>query len=94
MENGVQVLGETAFADHYVYRSEDLDRMRAQAQRSNVEMVLTTEKDAGKLAPLLRPDDSWWALRLQVDVRRGQDALQRLLCEASDRPKFQGDVRA
>lgn len=94
MENGLQVYGETAFADHYVYRSEDVDRMRAQVSRSNVEIVLTTEKDAGKLAPLLRPDDSWWALRLRADVRHGQDALQRLLHGVSHTLPPQGDVRA
>ena len=86
MANGVQVLGETAFADHHAYRSEELARIRVQATRSNADMVLTTEKDAGKLASLLMPDDPWWALRLRADVKRGQDALHRLLFECSDRP--------
>ena len=94
MANGLQVCGETAFTDHHAYRSEDLDRIRVQASRANVEIVVTTEKDAGKLAPLLTPDDSWWALRLRADVRRGQDALHRLLCARSNTPKPQGDVRA
>jgi len=79
MANGLQVLGETAFADHHAYRSEDLDRIRTQAKRSNAEIVLTTEKDAGKLVPLLRPDDPWWALRLRADVRRGEAQLRRLI---------------
>lgn len=86
MANGVQVLGETAFVDHHAYRSEELDRIRVQATRSNADIVLTTEKDAGKLAPFLRPDDPWWALRLRADVRRGQDALHHLLREFSSRP--------
>ena len=94
MANGVQVLGETAFSDHYAYRREDLDRIRTQVARSNAEMVLTTEKDAGKLAPLLRPDESWWALRLRADVRRGQDALHRLICGFSAGPKKHGDGSA
>ncbi|MEQ1793345.1 MAG: tetraacyldisaccharide 4'-kinase [Nitrospira sp.] len=94
MANGLQVLGETAFADHHAYRSEELDRIRMQVKRSNVELVLTTEKDAGKLAPLLTADDPWWALRLGADVRRGQDALQRLLRDRSTRPRSEGDVRA
>ena len=81
MENGVQVLGETAFVDHHAYGSEELDRIRAQAMRSNVDMILTTEKDAGKLAPLLKPDDAWWALRLRADVRRGEAALRRLIMD-------------
>ncbi len=94
MANGVQVLGETAFSDHYAYRSEDLDRIRTQVARSNAEIVLTTEKDAGKLAPLLRPDEPWWALRVRADVRRGQDALHRLVCGLFARAQREGDGRA
>ncbi|MCC6139054.1 MAG: tetraacyldisaccharide 4'-kinase [Nitrospira sp.] len=94
MDNGLQVLGETAFADHHAYRSEDLERIRRQVKRANVEMVFTTEKDAGKLAPLLRPDESWWAVRLRADVRRGEDALHRLLRDLSKAPQPQGDGRA
>lgn len=86
MENGVQVLGESAFADHYAYRSDDLDRVRLQVNRANAEIVLTTEKDAGKLAPLLRPEDPWWAVRVQADVVRGRDALHRLLCQGLPQP--------
>ena len=88
------MLFRSAFSDHYAYRREDLDRIRTQVARSNAEMVLTTEKDAGKLAPLLRPDESWWALRLRADVRRGQDALHRLICGFSAGPKKHGDGRA
>lgn len=91
MANGAQVLGETAFADHHAYRSEELDRIRVQAMRSNADIVLTTEKDAGKLALFLRPDDPWWALRLRADVRRGQDALHHLLREFSSRPPLKDD---
>lgn len=94
MANGMQVLGETAFADHHAYRQDELDRIRLQAARSNVDIVLTTEKDAGKLNPLLKPDDSWWAIRLRADVKRGQDALHRLICGLSAGTQRQGDARA
>ena len=80
MASGVQVLGETAFVDHHAYRREELHRVRTQAGRAQAEIVLTTEKDAGKLAPLLNPGESWWALRLRADVVRGMTALRRLVC--------------
>lgn len=80
MASGFQVLGETSFVDHHAYRREDLDRVRMQAGRANAEIVLTTEKDAGKLASLLTPGESWWAVRLRADVVRGMTALRRLVC--------------
>jgi tetraacyldisaccharide-1-P 4'-kinase len=44
--------------------------------------VLTTEKDAGKLQPFLTPDDSWWALRIQVEIIRGEERLRGLVTDA------------
>lgn len=79
MDLGMQVLGETAYIDHHAYGPEDRTRIRAQVQRVGAEMVLTTEKDAGKLAPLLTADDNWWALRLRADVVRGEEQLRRLI---------------
>ncbi|HSN03368.1 MAG TPA: tetraacyldisaccharide 4'-kinase [Nitrospira sp.] len=85
MDLGIQVLGETAYIDHHAYGPEDLSRIRAHVQRVGAEMVLTTEKDAGKLAPLLSSDDPWWALRLRADVVRGEEWLRRLIqCEGQE----------
>jgi hypothetical protein len=39
---------------------------------------VTTEKDACKLAALLQPTDSWWAVRLSTSVTVGEDRLKRL----------------
>jgi hypothetical protein len=40
---------------------------------------VTTEKDACKLAALLHPTDSWWAVRLTTDVTVGEERLRRLV---------------
>ena len=50
---GVTVLDEIAYADHHRYTSGDLERLRAIVKEVKAEVVITTEKDAGKLAPLL-----------------------------------------
>ena len=43
------------------------------------ELVVTTEKDACKLASLLHSTDNWWAVRLTTDVTAGEDRLKQLL---------------
>lgn len=73
-------LAETAvFPDHHEYRPADLEDLRRRARQSGAEMLITTEKDAGKVAPLLRPDDRCWAVRLRTEIVEGQERLECLL---------------
>ena len=74
------MVGETVFQDHHHYRPDDVRRVRALAQAAGADMVLTTEKDAGKLAPLLPSVDGWWALRIRAEVIQGEAQLRRLVC--------------
>jgi tetraacyldisaccharide 4'-kinase len=76
---GFAVLGETAFRDHHAYDCGDVELVRAEAKRVKAELVVTTEKDAVKLTPLLTESDSWWALRLRAEVVRGEEQLRRLI---------------
>ena len=81
---GIEVLGETVFRDHHHYGAHDVRQIRINAQASGADMILTTEKDAGKLPPFLEPDDPWWALRLRAEVVRGEERLRRLIFASSD----------
>ncbi|MBH0202649.1 MAG: tetraacyldisaccharide 4'-kinase [Nitrospira sp.] len=76
---GVVILGETAFEDHHGYRHSDIEKIRVDLQAIGGEIVLTTEKDGGKLRPLLIPNDPWWMLRLGTKVMRGEERLYRLI---------------
>ena len=76
---GIEILGETAFEDHHDYHHDDIEKIRADLQTAGCEIVLTTEKDGGKLLPLLMPSDSWWMLRLGTDVVRGEARLYGLI---------------
>ncbi|HMS83225.1 MAG TPA: tetraacyldisaccharide 4'-kinase [Nitrospira sp.] len=76
---GVEVVGETAFADHHGYSHHDVQHIHANAKANGVDFILTTEKDAGKLSSLLGPNDPWWALRLQAKITRGEASLRRLI---------------
>lgn len=76
---GVEVLGETAFEDHHDYHHGDIEKVRADLRAAGGEVVLTTEKDGGKLLPFLRPSDPWWMLRLGTEVVNGQERLWNLV---------------
>jgi tetraacyldisaccharide 4'-kinase len=84
---GIRVLDEVAYVDHYAYTRQDVESLSARAAELQAELVVTTEKDACKLASLLRPTDSWWAVRLSTSVTEGEDRLKRLVFGMGDRLK-------
>ena len=76
---GIRILGEVAYADHHTYTRQDVERLRTRAVELQAELVVTTEKDACKMASLLHPTDAWWAVRLTTQVIEGEDRLRRLV---------------
>lgn len=78
-ELGVAVLEDVIFPDHHVYRPSDLEQIKGRAKRCGAQLILTTEKDAGKAAPLLTPGDQVLALRLETEILEGQERLERVL---------------
>ena len=47
---GLTVAGTQAFPDHYPYSERDLEDIAARAARANADAIVTTEKDAVKIA--------------------------------------------
>lgn len=82
---GLNVLDEIVFPDHHTYTASDLDQVRQRAAQVGAELLVTTEKDLGKIVPFLVPADQCWALRLRTDIFDGRERLERLL--------FPGDGR-
>ena len=77
---GLRVLEEVPFPDHHDYTATEVDNLRMKARAARAELVVTTEKDAGKLAALLKPTDAWWAVRLSTRMIIGEEKLrQRIL---------------
>jgi tetraacyldisaccharide 4'-kinase len=82
---GAKVVGELRFPDHHRYSTHDLADVKRRAQQAHADCLLTTEKDAVKIAAMCGTDTSMWALRLRTDVLAGQERLQRLLGSGQDR---------
>lgn len=77
--SGIDVVGERVFQDHYRYQAGDVSRIRIEALSAGADLVLTTEKDAGKLSMFLDPQDPWWALRIRADIIRGEERLRNVV---------------
>jgi tetraacyldisaccharide 4'-kinase len=88
---GMRVLGEVAYVDHHAYASQDVERLRAKAAELQAELIVTTEKDACKLAGLLQSTDSWWAVRLATYVTVGEDQLRRLVLGVGEKVRLKAD---
>jgi tetraacyldisaccharide 4'-kinase len=66
------------FPDHHAYTRADLQDVLAAAQRNGAQLLLTTEKDWVKIAPLLRPIDTPPIHRLNLSLTFEADHEQRL----------------
>jgi len=81
---GMTPVEHVIYRDHHRYMREDVSDVRAKAAAAQADMILTTEKDAGKLALLLAAsDDNWWAVRLATDIVAGEQELLKLIAKAS-----------
>ena len=76
---GFKVGGEMIFADHHAYQAADLESVRERARQSGADLIVTTEKDAGKVAPLLKAGEQVWAVRLGLDILSGREQWEQLL---------------
>jgi tetraacyldisaccharide 4'-kinase len=83
---GLRILDEVVYPDHHLYTNEEVAKLRRRAAELNAELVITTEKDAGKLLPCLIPTDTgWWAVRLGTEWTAGEAALHQLVINSLSR---------
>ncbi|MFQ5693533.1 MAG: tetraacyldisaccharide 4'-kinase, partial [Nitrospinota bacterium] len=70
---GFEEAGVMAFPDHHDYTAADVEEARSRARAAGAEGILTTEKDAVKLRPLLREGrPPWWSLRIRLTLLAGE----------------------
>lgn len=68
---GATLVGRERFLDHYRFEREDLAELFAMAQRERAECLVTTEKDAVRIAENLSCPLPLYYLRLEIDILRG-----------------------
>jgi len=68
---GALLVGRERFLDHYRYTAEDLDQLYAAAERERAECLVTTEKDAVRIAVPGGSPLPVYYLRLEIEIIRG-----------------------
>ena len=78
---GANLLGSKIFDDHHHYTDDCLAQVCEQAERLEADLVLTTQKDWAKIAPLLSVEKSPPFAYLAIEIRfsAGEDKLRRLI---------------
>jgi tetraacyldisaccharide 4'-kinase len=80
---GARVVHHETATDHHAWTQTELDALARRAGELSATHVLTTEKDAVKLAELAWPEDAppLRAIGVEVAITDGEDAWNALLAE-------------
>lgn len=70
-EGGARLVHVRRFLDHYRFTHEDLVEIFADAQRAGAEFIVTTEKDAVRIAATETCPLPLYYLRLEIEILRG-----------------------
>lgn len=70
-EGGAQLVHVSRFLDHYRFTSEDLREIYAGAAKAGAEFIVTTEKDAVRIAAADVGTLPLYYLRLEIEILRG-----------------------
>ncbi len=74
-EAGFDVVGTSNFRDHHFFRNQDARNISQRAKDARADLILTTEKDAVRMAGL-QFDLSVSALRIDVHLSAGDELLR------------------
>jgi tetraacyldisaccharide 4'-kinase len=74
---GLNVRLNLKFPDHFNYRQEDFDKIVNQAKVRNLNVIITTEKDAVRLTNIRIPGEGlqFLVLRIEIAVTKNEEAL-------------------
>lgn len=80
-EMGLEIVQHVKFRDHHAYRAAEVEAAQRRAEACSADLIVTTEKDACKLAELVGPGHAWWAVRLEPRFKSGEATLLAMLNE-------------
>lgn len=83
-ENLLEKLGATVefhriFSDHHQFRQDEIDRFMTRCVERDIELIITTEKDAVRFLKPSELDVEIYFLRIEVEIIDGQDTWDRFI---------------
>ncbi len=76
---GARVEFHRVFSDHHTFKQKDIDRFMNRCVRRDMELIVTTEKDAVRFPRPTELDVPIYFLRIEVDILKGKDVWERLI---------------
>ena len=82
---GARVEFHRVFSDHHSFNQKDIDRFMHRCVERDIELIITTEKDAVRFMKPTELDVPVYFLRIEVDILEGQEVwenlVERICCE-------------
>jgi tetraacyldisaccharide 4'-kinase len=74
---GARLAATIQYPDHHPFSGADVERIMARARAAGAELIVTTEKDAVKVGPLVGAAAPVWAVRIapRIEPRDAWDAM-------------------
>lgn len=69
---GAQIIYKKRFFDHHRFSDLELEFVFENAERAGAEFIVTTEKDAVRILPEIKPNIPLYFLRLEIDILSGE----------------------
>jgi tetraacyldisaccharide 4'-kinase len=79
---GTKIVKMMAFPDHHFYSNTDIQKIRSAYEEGKFDFVITTEKDAARLDPVLLdmlPPDASLYLEIEAVMSEGREVLEAML---------------
>lgn len=81
-QEGAEIRYNRRFMDHHWFSDFELEQLFRRVREQELEMIVTTEKDAVRIAPQRWPNVPLFYLRLEIDILRGardfEEAVSRI----------------
>jgi len=89
---GATVEFHRVFTDHHQFRQDEIDRFMTRCVERDIELIVTTEKDAVRFPKPTELDVDIYFLRIEIEILEGQDTWERFIGHLVDsRVKPAGD---
>jgi tetraacyldisaccharide 4'-kinase len=83
---GARVEIRRRFSDHYRFPRREIDRFMRRCVKRDMELIVTTEKDAVRFPKPAELDMPVLFLRIEVEILRGREVWERLIDRLCDTP--------
>jgi tetraacyldisaccharide 4'-kinase len=81
---GATVEFHRTFADHHAFSQRDVDRFMRRCVERDIELIVTTEKDAVRFLPPSERDVEIYFLRIEIEILKGREVWERLVDRIAD----------